>query len=771
MSQPPTSPSATIAEAKAAYERGEALVALQRYQALDEAGALTTPDELIGMVQAALMAADGNTSKRIAERMFAQAQSNADVDNAARAALWLLRIHMDRGEQVVAMSWMKKAERLLEHAPPCVALAELTIIRAFMAQLSGEMAQALELAKQAEELAKQLNAPTELALAINRQGRVLIRLGQLEQGQERLDEAMTLLATDTISPVMAFIIYCSTIDAYTDVADYDRASQWTDVANDWCAAGRFDGAPGVCRVHRAELLRLRGDWDTAEREAVAAREMLTRARMQFAAAEALAELGMLKLQLGDLTAAEAAFTAAHAEGLEAQPGWALLRLKSGKLDAAQTSIVRALAERAGDPLKRAKLLPAQVEIALANGNIAAAEAACEELEQIATQFKTSGLIAASQTQRGAVLLAGGQIPEAVRALRQALGAWNQINAPYESARVRSLLAEAHEREGDVEQASLERAAARRCFEVLGASLDLQPVSEGNSSPAATAAFDRTAFAATASPLSQGYLLDGKLQLLRPLGQGAMGTVFEAKNQLTGRNVAVKLVQEHLCEQPEHRDRLLQEAAACGRIQHPNVVDVYDAGMHGRSPYLVLELLNGETLGQRLKAIERFEVAPALEIIRQTLAGVQAAHEQGVIHRDLKPGNIFLVDGEPPLVKVLDFGLSKLSTDAIAKTQTGAVLGTPFYMAPEQIQSADQVDARTDVYAVAAILFELIVGEPPFIATNYASLLFKITSGPFPSARARNAAVSERLDQVLRRAGARDPAERFASADEFAAALS
>jgi eukaryotic-like serine/threonine-protein kinase len=205
----------------------------------------------------------------------------------------------------------------------------------------------------------------------------------------------------------------------------------------------------------------------------------------------------------------------------------------------------------------------------------------------------------------------------------------------------------------------------------------------------------------------GSVLAGRFRVLRQLGEGGMGVVLEAENTQTGKRVAIKWLRAALASQPDAVERFLREARASARVRHPNVVDVYDVVQEADSAFLVMELLEGELL---TAVLERGGI-PAHELIAlllDAMRGVAAAHKQGVIHRDIKPDNIFLEfesDRGRRTPKVLDFGISKLSAgEPLSLTQAGVTLGTPLYMSLEQLRGADDIDERTDVYAFGVILY-------------------------------------------------------------------
>jgi serine/threonine-protein kinase len=218
----------------------------------------------------------------------------------------------------------------------------------------------------------------------------------------------------------------------------------------------------------------------------------------------------------------------------------------------------------------------------------------------------------------------------------------------------------------------------------------------------------------------GTLIANKYRIEQLLARGGMGAVYAARHAVTGKLVAVKWMLPTLGQIKGARERFLREACATARIAHPNIVDIYDVGSENGSVFLVMEFLRGETFAQRMARTNLSET-DAVSLLMPALRAVAAAHAHEVIHRDLKPDNIFLCcndEGEELEPKVLDFGISKITTDEardLALTHSGAVLGTPYYMSPEQVRGARNVDARADVYAFGVMLFEALTGQRPFEA--------------------------------------------------------
>ncbi len=271
---------------------------------------------------------------------------------------------------------------------------------------------------------------------------------------------------------------------------------------------------------------------------------------------------------------------------------------------------------------------------------------------------------------------------------------------------------------------------------------------------------------------------GSYTIERRLGAGGMGTVYQARHQVIGRRAAVKLLNPEHARNADTVQRFFNEARAAAAIEHPGIVDVLDVGTGpDGEAYLVMELLDGESMADRLVRAGALPAATVVRLLRQIAAALAAAHERGIVHRDLKPDNIFLVpdpettSGER--IKLLDFGIAKLHGALAADapiTTTGAVFGTPIYMSPEQCRGAEAVDHRADLYALGCIGFHAVCGEPPFRAAGLGDLLAKHMFEPPRAPRTLIASVPESLEAILLRLLAKAPAERFASAHALIAAL-
>ncbi len=284
-------------------------------------------------------------------------------------------------------------------------------------------------------------------------------------------------------------------------------------------------------------------------------------------------------------------------------------------------------------------------------------------------------------------------------------------------------------------------------------------------------------AATEGKPPQDQLLAGKYRIERQLGQGGMGVVFAATHVLTGRRVAIKwmLAASDTRTTHERSERFLREARAAGCVDHPNVVQVLDVGDDARGPFIVMEFLHGETLAALLARM-RLSPAEAIDLLMPALRGVHAAHQQGVVHRDLKPDNVFLCrtrDGSPAEAKVLDFGISKLTFDSEpvnTLTRPGTLIGSAHYMAPERVRGQRETDRRSDVYAFGVILYEVLTGELPFSSPHVGDLIVSIsTQTPLPL-RAIDPSIPAALEAVVLKAMARRAQDRYPDLESLGRAL-
>ena len=269
----------------------------------------------------------------------------------------------------------------------------------------------------------------------------------------------------------------------------------------------------------------------------------------------------------------------------------------------------------------------------------------------------------------------------------------------------------------------------------------------------------------------------KYEIVRVIGRGGMGTVYEALNTTISKRVAMKFVDAETAQSKDSVARFQREAEAASAVESAHIVEIFDSGVADDGiPYIVMELLRGEDLGHRIKRCGRLEIGEAVHIVAQILRGLHRAHEAGIVHRDLKPDNIFLVDrdDDESFAKILDFGISKVQrqngTPVHTLTRQGTVLGTPFYMSPEQAQALPDIDGRTDLWSVGAILYECLAGRPPYSGASYEQVIVNICMNDAEDVRAHNPAVPEAIARVIAKALARDRHERFSTAREVLEAL-
>jgi serine/threonine protein kinase len=277
-------------------------------------------------------------------------------------------------------------------------------------------------------------------------------------------------------------------------------------------------------------------------------------------------------------------------------------------------------------------------------------------------------------------------------------------------------------------------------------------------------------------IGAGAVLGGKYRLSRLLGRGGVGEVYEATHDVIGLRVAVKLIRYEYAGNSELNARFLQEARAAAAVGHPGIVQVHDVGTSpdGRT-YLVMEYLEGEDLEKVLARQRQLPVGEIAAVLIDALDALSAAHAKGIIHRDMKPENVFLVPGRKGdrVVKLLDFGIARLADEAeatIRLTRPGSVMGTPYYMSPEQARGDPNVDSGVDIYAVGVMLYEALTGQLPFSGSSYNEVLSKVLAQPFPSVRVLRPDVPEEIERIIFKACARQRSDRYADALDFGDAL-
>src|SRR3954447_4695883 len=271
---------------------------------------------------------------------------------------------------------------------------------------------------------------------------------------------------------------------------------------------------------------------------------------------------------------------------------------------------------------------------------------------------------------------------------------------------------------------------------------------------------------------------GNYRSLALLGEGGMGAVYLAEHPGIGRRVAVKVLHKNYTRDEHLLARFLNEARAANAIRHPNIIEILDSGMLADgTPFLVMELLEGDSLGTRLRQTGALTIPTAVDFAYQTASALGAAHAKGIVHRDLKPDNLFVIpDQHDPgreRIKVLDFGIAKLQQGSVAdsvKTRTGTLMGTPIYMSPEQCRGTRTVDHRSDIYSLGVIFYEMLVGQPPFVSEGFGDLVNMHLNVAPVSARSKRPEIPLALDALVMKMLSKNPEDRYAEMGAFQTAL-
>ncbi len=271
---------------------------------------------------------------------------------------------------------------------------------------------------------------------------------------------------------------------------------------------------------------------------------------------------------------------------------------------------------------------------------------------------------------------------------------------------------------------------------------------------------------------------GNYRAVSLLGEGGMGAVYLAEHPGIGRRVAVKVLHKNYIRDESLLTRFLNEARAANAIRHPNIIEILDSGtIADGTPFLVMELLEGESLGTRIRRVGALAIPTAVEFAYQTASALGAAHKKGIVHRDLKPDNLFVIpdphEPERERIKVLDFGIAKLqqgSAGDSVKTRTGTLMGTPIYMSPEQCRGTRTVDHRSDIYSLGIIFFEMLCGQPPFVSEGFGELVNMHLNVPAPAPSTQRADIPPSIDAVVLKMLAKNPDDRFADMAEVQLAL-
>jgi DNA-binding SARP family transcriptional activator len=406
------------------------------------------------------------------QRAHAALLAEGQPRRAAMAAIVLSVNFGARRRFAVAGGWFQRAQRLLADQPEGPEHGFLAWAATMAALATGDHDGALQAARRAFDLGRRFGVADLQALGLVFQGYILVREGQVDEGLPLMDEGMTWAVDGQLAPTSSAVIFCRTIDTCYELGDYRRATEWMEAIADCFARTGIDAFPGDCEAHSIGILVGRGAWSEGERRArraCAAMEPIDLTHVGLV----LGEIGEIRWRRGDLAGAEETFARAAQLGSPPQPGMALIRLAHGDVRGAAAWIAAALADEPWDCLARARLLPAQVEIALADGDVETASSAAAELAEIASRYARPALAAAAECAQARVLLAEGDPATAAAAVRRGIALWREAGAPYETARAHLLLGVALEQHGDRMHARVEFDAARAAFKSLGAALDLQ----------------------------------------------------------------------------------------------------------------------------------------------------------------------------------------------------------------------------------------------------------------------------------------------------------
>jgi len=464
-----------VERAEGAAARGEWK---QAFDLLTEADAdgLLTPAELPVLGEIAYAAGHLDVTIEAWERSYAACLQTGDQVAAGGAAVRVaMHLLFDTALMAPVRGWLARAEGLLEGQGETPAHAWFAVVRTYERMLTGDLSDARQWARRAVEMGSRCD-PAACAIGRVAEARLLILDGQVQQGLALLDEAGVAIVAGDLDPLSTGVVYCELVCALQGLAQYDVAEQWTEAMERWCETNAIGSLRGRCRVHRAEILRLRGSCDEAESQALMAWEEL-RPYLRRELGWPLNELGRIRLHKGDIAGAEEAFVAAHGAGWDPEPGLALVRLAQGDAATAAAAIRDALERPLRMPskerppnsdLQRAPLLEAQVEIEIAAGDVDRARSAADELELVAARFESKALVASAAFARGSVRLAEGNVAGAELSFGEAVRLWNEVGAPYEAAHARLGLAEAHRASGHEHSAVLEHQAARTILEGMEA---------------------------------------------------------------------------------------------------------------------------------------------------------------------------------------------------------------------------------------------------------------------------------------------------------------
>jgi tetratricopeptide (TPR) repeat protein len=817
----------SLAIARQASIDGDWRSATREFAAADRETPLA-PADLERFAQAAQCAGQLGSAVDPLERAVRAYLASDDRRDAARAAASLAQIHFERRELAVAKGWLSRATGYLSEEPESREHGLLNWISSRVALTEGNLERAASLGQEAYRIGKSRKDPDVEALGLLSWGLSLPGTGDVRRGIDLQDEAAAAVLGGGVTPWSGMLVYCGVIWGCLSRGDWRRAAEWTDQFERWCGNHHLEGLTGLCRLHRAEILTLRGELREAEGEITEASVQLAESA-PWAEGDALRVLGEIHLAKGNLDQAEAAFRYAHEHGWEPQPGWAILLLARGRVDAAVRSLERAVNDTKWTNQHRRGALLAYLAVAAAlGGDTGRAGKALQELDDHKELWSTPAFEATVLRARGEVALANGSVEEAVGHLRRSLQIWKGIGATLNAAEIRMRLAEIL-LETDPEAAELALVAAEaayrkvaapmrllRCRELrqtirarlfpgridkerfqeadrlLDAALDL-PAAERGAFLDERCGDDRELHDLvvrllreidqnTSGRLATGSALEafpdafevplpelsgtalGRYEIVREIGRGGMGVVYEGRDGKLDRRVAIKVLALPAGGLAT-RERFEREARAAAALNHPNIVSIYDVGEASGSPYLVMELVPGTSLEESPPA----SLDEAIAIAKLVCEALEHAHGRGLVHRDLKPGNVLIVRDDGRLtVKLTDMGIA-LTRGAARVTRAGAIAGTPTYMAPEHA-SGKEVDGRADLYGLGVMLYAWTAGRLPFEGDDPIAIVSQHIHAPVVPPGTYRRDLPAGLEAVILQLLAKTPDLRFSSAREVRLAL-
>jgi len=473
---PPTAPGSTdpVQAGRDALSRHAWQEAFDQLSRADQEGQLSGAD-LEALALAAFFGAHAEGELAVKERAFKAYEAEGNDLRAAYLATDIARAYGYDGKYSIASAWKRRAERLMGLEGETYAHGYLALIGSEEAAATGKGEAALAMAERAVEIGRAVADADLTAYALTNLGALKIASGATSDGFALMEEASIAAVNGELSPFTSGVTACRLIGACRDLTDYRRASEWIEATEKYCDRQSVSGFPGVCRVHRAEVAAVGGAWDQAEQDLELATVELGAYKATPPQADGFYAIGDIRRLRGDFEGAETALREAHARGRSPQPALALVRLAEGKVKAAASAINAAVDEETWDRWARARLLPAQVEIAIAAGDLERARTAADELAGIVAGYPSPALEAGRQMALGRVLLAEDDLPAAARELRAAIKSWREVGAPYEVARARTLLARALRAVHNEDEADLERGAALDEFRRLGARIDVDAI--------------------------------------------------------------------------------------------------------------------------------------------------------------------------------------------------------------------------------------------------------------------------------------------------------